>query len=169
MRRVATVLVALVLGACGGGGDDVGGAGEVATGGASADSRQEGGAVIDRQPPGEATVRVDGREYTLTERGGADCAVEEDGFRFSFISGNNEVVLGGSGRSDDGGWEVVVRLEDFPEDQEGGITFFFLDGLAVDVGIDGNSVSMVGQMEKYETDPTTPDDVGEGVISFTCP
>lgn len=167
----AVARVALVLVACGGGDDADGDTGDNGTDGGG-DGGQSGGAVVEQQPAGQALVRVDGREYTLTA--GFDCVVEEEEFRGSFVIGDNEVVAGGGAiRNPDGGWQANPSLTVAePEDEPGPIGYFFPDTLAVDVAVDGASASMAGQMQKTPANDGSnppPIDVGEGVFTFTCP
>ena len=179
MRHALTITVLMVLllvAACGGDDttDTAAAGGDTATDQTSSDGGSSGGAVIDQQPPGQAKVTVDGREFTLTDQGGLDCRVEDEEFSFSFIIGDNDVVAGGGAvRNNDGTWMANPTLSIAePDGEPGPINYFYPDIMAVDVAIDGTSVSMSGAMQKQPANDGSnppPVDVGEGVFTFTCP
>ncbi len=171
MRRMGSVTLALMLalGACGGG-----------DGGASGDDSGDGGgggggSVVDKQPSGQAHVTVDGREYTLTDPGALECSIGEDELTFSFIIGDNEVVLGGGVTMSNDGWfgSIDLRIAN-PDGEPGPISYFpdFRD-LPDGVAVEGDSVSYSGPLMKQTPMESgnlpDPVDVGNGVISATCP
>lgn len=162
--------VPTAIGADGGGGEESSQTTEGDDSGGAAVS----GAVVDRQPPGQAKVSVDGLEYTLTEPGGVGCSVAPDAITISFIIGDNEIVLGGGLSRFDTGWlgDVVLRVAN-PESEPGPVSYSTdvpQDGTGL--AIEGASVSYVGPMLKQPAnDGSNPPqvDVGEGTISATCP
>ena len=131
------------------------------------------GDVVNKQPPGQAFVAVDGQEFTLTEPGGLDCAVSQDSVTFSFRIGDNEVTLGGGANLYDSGWlgSFDVRVAN-PSEGDGPVSYF--PDLAVNgdgVAIDGDSMSYTGPMQKQPpNDGSNPPPVpaGDGTISLTC-
>lgn len=183
-RYVLLAALALTLVACGGdesgepaaNGADGGGGEEssLTTPGDGGGAAATSGDVVDPQPPGQATVAVDGLEYTFTEPGGVGCSVAPDAITISFIIGDNEVVIGGGVSRFEPGWmgNIVLRIAN-PEGEPGPISYS--TDLAEDgsgLAIDGASVSYVGPMLKQPAnDGSNPPevDVGEGTISATCP
>lgn len=189
--RTLTATILLTAAACGGG-DDASDASpesaeqtDSATSAASTDagttSDDENDDIVDGsndvadpQPPGQATVSVDGREFTLTEPGGLACTVAPDSITFSFRLGDNEITLGGGGNQTDGQWlgGVDLRIAN-PEGEDGPITYFpelpkNSDGMAVS----GNSFSYTGPMLKQlpnDGSNPMPVDVGNGIVTLTCP
>lgn len=167
MRRVGVVsmILVLILVACGG--DDSGSAG-------GDDSDTAGGSVVDQQPAGQALVSVDGRDYSLEVSPAVDCSIADDAIRFSFWVGDNSVVLGGGANLYEDGWlgAIDIRISE-PEGESGPIAYF--PDLAENgdgISISGNSMSYSGPMEKQPpNDGSIPDpiDVGNGVITVTCP
>jgi hypothetical protein len=113
MRANPATMIVLGLGltACGGGGPDGSATDDVASGGAEAPAGgdaedassaaddtegdvRDSGEIVDPQPPGQATVSVDGQEWTLTEPGAGDCSIAADAITFSFRIVDNEFTLG---------------------------------------------------------------------------
>lgn len=171
MRRILTRVAAmvLVLGACGGDGtstDDT--AQEDSTGESSG-----GGAVVDPQPPGQATVVVDGQEFTLTDPGALACTIEPDAITFSFRIGDNEVTLGGGANRQSNGWlgSIDLRIAN-PASEPGPIGYFpDLAAHGDAVAVDGTSMSYSGPMQKQPANDGSnpaPIGVGDGTISVTC-
>jgi hypothetical protein len=186
MRVLGLTLFVVGVTACGGdddasdapsepaaAGDDTSGSdsGEDGEGGNGAGS---GGAVVSRQPAGQALVSVDGQEFTLTEPGALACTLTEDSITFSFRIGDNEVTLGaGANRTDDdwfGGVDVRVAN---PSGEDGPIAYFpELPANSSGMAVDGDSFSYSGPMLKQPPNDGSnppPIDVGEGTISITCP
>lgn len=170
-RLAFLVALAIAFSACGGGdsGSGAQGAGEDPP--AESDGGASAGNVVDPQPPGQAMASVDGREYTLTMTGGLPCAASADEFNFSYIIGDNDVVLGGGVSIVGGEWFGSVTLQIFENE---GITSYsakILDNPG-GVAVDGQSFSYSGPMEM--TVPSTdgsysePVDVGNGTFSATC-
>lgn len=162
--------VAGVLGgaACGGGDDTTSDRTE------QAGDESRSGSVVDPQPRGQAMVSVDGREFTLTEPGALDCTITEQAVTFSFRIGDNEVTLGaGSNRSDDLWFGTIDLRIANPDGEPGPIAYFptfpdHSDGVAVD----GGSFSYTGPMKKQPPNDGTnplPVDVGDGLVTVTCP
>jgi hypothetical protein len=173
---VLTILLALVLAACGGGdsgGDDpnTGTADTVA--GADADSGSSPGDVVDVQEPGQASVTVDGKEYELDVSPAVDCAIAPDSVTFAFWVGDNSVVLGGGANLYEDGWlgSIDLRISE-PEGQDGPISYFpDQDSLDDGIAISGDSMSYSGpMMMQPPNDGSNPEPVGvgDGTISVTC-
>lgn len=175
MTRTISVAMLLLLSACGG----------TSTGSDSGDGQSNNndqaaasstGQVVDRQPPGQARAVVDGQEYTFTEPGGIDCEVTEDHYSFSFMIGENEVVVGGSSTfTERDGWFGDFDLTVFnPVGEEVPIIYFPDPNLLINgegLAIDGNSVSYSGPMNRNDIeDPSNLDGIpaGDGTVSFTC-
>ena len=174
MHRIITLAAAvvLVLAACGG--DD---ASTSDSNSSSGNSGSQGalasGDVANRQPAGQATVTVDGQEFTLTEPGALECTITPDAITFSFRIGGNEITLGAGANLYDAGWlgNVDLRIAN-PVGEAGPVNYFpdlatKSDGIAVD----GNSMSYSGPMQKRPANDGTnppPVDVGDGTISVTC-
>lgn len=169
-RRLALIVsVVLLLAACGGG-DSSGDSGDDSSGGGS-DGGSSSGAVVDRQPAGQAMASVDGQEFTFDTPGLSECNVEPDTFTFSFVIGDNEVGLAGGANLYDDGWlgDITLRVLD----SDGLPVQYFPDqgGLDSGVAIDGDSISYSGPMLKRPPNDGTnppPEDVGSGTISVTC-
>ncbi len=185
MRKIAIALAVLGLVACGGGDDDSvtpepapvddATAADDANGDANGDDGGAGsGAIVSPQPAGQASVTVDGLDYTMQEPGALDCAISDDAITFSFRIGDNEVTLGAGANLYDNGWlgNIEVRVAN-PTSEPGPITYFpdltaNGDGLV----IDGSSASYTGPMQKQPANDGSnppPVDVGDGTISVTCP
>ena len=118
-------------------------------------------------------VSVDGLDFTLTEPGALACTIADDSITFSFRIGDNEVTLGaGANRYDKWLGSINLRIGN-PEGEAGPISYFpdlaaSSDGIAIDEG----SFSYAGPMMKQPAnDGSNPPavDVGDGVISVTCP
>lgn len=181
MRRfaVAMAVLVLVLGACGGGDDGSASSSDSTGNGASTPSETSAGDgasgdVTDPQPPGQAYASVDGLEFTFTERGGVACSISEDAITFSFIIGDNEVVIGGGANHEDGEWFGSMRLDVANPDTEPGPISYFPDlmGVTSGIAVDGQSMSYVGPMQKQPANDGSnppPVDVGDGTFSATCP
>lgn len=144
----------------GGGGDGGGGGG--------------GGDTVNRPAPGQAAVSVDDQEYTFTEPGALACTVTDESITFSFRLGDNAVTLGAGANQTDGEWfgSVVLRVAE-PSDEPGPISYFpEFPANSAGVTIDGDSFSYTGPMQKQPAnDGSTPApiDVGDGLITVTCP
>jgi len=175
MRSRFSLLVALMLtiAACGGGGDSGSSdEGSVDDGNVSSgDDASSGGDVVNAPPPGQATASVDGRQYSFDTPGGRACEVSEDEFGFSYIIGDNEVVLGGGAIVSGGQWFGSLTLRNF---EDNGVTEYrakLIDNPSA-IAIDANSVSYSGPMEKTSTTAngslSEPEDVGNGIFSSTC-
>ena len=190
MKKVLIGLAVLALAACGSDGDGDGGGGaaepeQESTGSATtgdvaqADTDDspdaEGGDdIANLQPAGQAFVDVDGVQYTLEEPGGLDCTITDEAITFSFRIGDNEVTLGAGANRYDTGWLGSITLNVAnPEGEPGPISYF--PDLAADgdgLVIDGTSASYSGPMQKQPANDGSnpaPVDVGDGVISVTCP
>lgn len=171
---VLLAVLVVVVAACGGGGGESDNGASSDDGGSDSGGSPSGGDVVDPQPAGQAKATVDGLEYTFTEPGGVDCAVAENEFSFSFVIGDNEVVLGGGGfrSSSDDEWLTSPDLRVFNPDSEPGPISYFPVADSVEIAIDGNSVSITGPMQKQPANDGSnppPVDVGEGTFTFTCP
>jgi hypothetical protein len=182
-RSVAMLVLVLVLAACGGGGPDGSSSDDTPSGDGAADTSSEaeagagdlgsGGEVVDPQPPGQATVSVDGQEWAFTEPGATACTIATDAIGFSFRIGDNEVTLGGGANLYDTGWlgGIDLRVAD-PDGADGPVTYF--PDLAADgagIAIDGDSMSYSGPMQMQPPNDGSnppPEDVGDGTISVTC-
>lgn len=173
MRRTFILMTAVVLvvAACS---DDAGdSAVDTSLGDSGSQGASTGGSVVNVQPPGQATVMVDGQEFTLAEPGALECSITQDAITISFRIGDNEVTLGGGANLYDAGWlgGVDLRVAN-PAGEQGPISYF--PDLAVHgdgISIDGDSMSYVGPMQKQPAnDGANPPavDVGEGTISATC-
>ena len=135
---------------------------------------RSGGAVVNPQPAGQTLVSVDSQEFTLTEPGALACTLANDSITFSFRIGDNEVTLGAGANWIDDEWYggVDLRIAN-PSGEEGPIAYFpeppaNSSGMAVD----GNSFSYSGPMLKQPPNDGSnppPVDVGNGIISITCP
>mgnify|MGYP001817248076 FL=1 len=184
MKKVLIGLAVLSLAACGsdGGGDDAAEPEQESTGTATAgdgegvdsDDSPDGGAIVSPQPAGRAFVDVDGVQYTMQEPGALDCTITDEAITFSFRMGDNEVTLGAGANLYDTGWLGSITLNVAnPEGEPGPISYF--PDLAADgdaLVIDGNSASYSGPMQKQPANDGSnpaPVDVGDGVISVTCP
>ncbi len=147
---------------------------ESAEGGESGGSGTDGAGVVDPQPPGQALVSVDGQEYVLTEPGALACTLADDAITFSFRIGDNEVTLGAGANETDGQWlgSVDLRVAD-PGGEPGPIAYFpDLVTNSGGVAIDGDSFSYSGPMQKQPANDGSnppPVDVGDGLITITCP
>jgi hypothetical protein len=177
MRRTWLPAVSvIILGACGGAAAPEGSAGASAVRSAAPTSDGAGGGssgtVVNRQPPGQGFASVDGLEYTFDTPGGLACEVTAEEFSFSFIIGDNEIALGGGASISGGQWFGSLTLQFFGAEE--GTTVYqaqlidYPDG----IGVDGNSVSYSGPMEKLPPAPpgqlSQPVAVGDGVFSATC-
>jgi hypothetical protein len=178
MRRFwLSVAAIVVLGACGGGAEPEGTAGGGGAGGATAAPASDGGGagstgeVVNRQPPGQGFVSVDGQEFTFTTRGGIDCTVTDEEWSFSFIIGDNEVTVGGGATNDDGEWWGSLSMRVVADDGTTEYVAKLLDN-PNGIAVDGDSVSYAGPVEKYPPAPPgelpEPIDVGDGVFTATC-
>ena len=174
MRRIITLaaVVVLVLSACGG--DDASTSdSDSSSGDSGSQGAPAGGDVADRQPAGQATVTVDGQEFTLTEPGALECTVTPDAITFSFRIGDNEITLGAGANLYDAGWLGSIDLRIANPAGEAGPVNYFPDLATNGVGIvvDGDSMSYSGPMQKQPANDGTnppPVDVGDGTISVTC-
>lgn len=183
-RSVATLVLVLVLAACGDPGPGGPASNDIPSGAGAEDASSEGdggagdlgdsGEVIDPQPRGQAAVSVDGQEWAFTEPGATECRIAADAIGFSFRIGDNEITLGaGANLYDDLGWLGAIDLRVAnPEGADGPITYFpDLAANGAGIAIDGNSMSYSGPMQKQPPNDGTnppPEDVGDGTISVTC-
>ena len=166
---LTTVLGALLTVGCGG--DSEG------DGGSSADGASSSGGVINPPPPGQATVSVDGQQFSFTEPGGVGCNVDDDGFSFSFRIGDNETTLGAGGIRTGDSWGGEIRMTIANPDGAPGPIDYFVSLPDVDdstLAFDGKSMSYSGLVMKQfprNTDGSVPPakDVGTGTVSVTCP
>lgn len=182
VRKAAIALVVLGLVACGGDddgaaepavvGDDAGSGGDDA--GSDDAGSSGGGEIANPQPAGQAFVSVDGLEYTMQEPGGVACTIDDEAITYAFRIGDNEVTLGAGANLYDTGWlgNISLRIAN-PTGQDGPVTYF--PDLAVDgdgLVVDGASSSYSGPMMKQPPNDGSnppPVEVGDGVISVTCP
>lgn len=182
-----TVLLALVLAACGGdnsgddatdtGTDDTVASGESNAddgGESSGDSDSSSGDVVDPQPPGQATVSVDGQEFMFDTLGPSDCNIGNDSLSFAFVIEETSATLAAGANLTDDGWQGDIRLGIL--DEEGRPVAYYLqsaEGLMIQgtIVVDGNSMSFSGPMEMQPPNDGSnppPVDVGDGTISATC-
>ena len=181
MKRTTTVMALglMLIAACGGGaatgdpsGTEADAASPTTAGSATTAGAATGdGQVVAQQPPGQAMVSVDGREFTFDTTGPADCRIEPGSFSFSWIIGDNEVTLGGGGDVYDDDWlaSIVLRLSNadgepisYEPDRD-----HLNDGIA----IAGDSFSYSGPMliqPPNDGSAPPPEPVGDGTISATC-
>ncbi len=130
--------------------------------------------IVDPQPPGTGYAAVDGLEFTLTEIGGLACTISQDAVTFSFIMGDNEVVIGGGANRYEDGWlgNIDLRVAN-PTDEPGPVSYYpdlMADGDGI--AVNGSSMSYDGPMKKQPPNDGTnpaPVDAGTGTISVTCP
>jgi hypothetical protein len=173
-----------IISACGGepgGTDEPTGDGQsTAPGDGDSNGAPSSGNVINPPPPGQATVSVDGQEFTFEQMGPVTCTVEEGEFGFSYFIGDNEVTLGGGGfYSDEVGWggSISMFVAGPPEEGETGGSTYAVALPEVDestLAFDGKSMSYSGPMERQFYDPDSEtgsgvEDVGTGTVSVTCP
>jgi hypothetical protein len=168
MRTFATALIVLGLAACGGGDDD------------SAVPEQNvaddggGGAIVNRQPAGQALVSVEGQDYMMQEPGALACSISDESITFSFRIGDNEVTLGAGANLYDTGWLGNISMTVANPTTEPG-PIIYLPDLAANsdsLVVDGDSASYSGPMRKQPRNDGSnppPVDVGDGIISVTCP
>lgn len=184
MRRATALLAALVLilTACGGGDGATSDNGRAADDSVSSSDQSTsdgenggsgGGEIANAQPPGQATVAVEGKEYVLDLSPAVDCSIAVDSITFSFWVGDNSVVLGGGANLYADGWLGNIQLQvSEPEDQDGPIAYFpDQDSMDDGIAISGDSMSYSGPMMKQPPNDGSnppPVDVGEGTISVTC-
>jgi len=150
------------------GGDDPGPSVPATTGGGggaapSQPSSAGGGSVVDPQPPGQASVSVDGVDVTLEELGATACSIGKDEFGFSFRTGDNAITLGAGGIYTDGsGWSGALMLTVVDPYNE-----YFVDLAMVDestLAFSGSSMSYQGPWIRG-----AGEDAGTGTVSVTCP
>ena len=110
----------------------------------------------------------------MQEPGALACTIADDSITFSFRIGDNEVTLGAGANLYDTGWLGAITLTvGNPAGEAGPISYF--PDLAANGGglaIDGSSLSYSGPMQKQPANDGSnppPVDVGDGVISVTCP
>lgn len=176
MRRPLAIVIAFVLllavTACGGdsGSEDGPPADQASSDGGDSSG---GGDVSNAQPPGEAAVSVDGKEYNLEVSPAVDCSIADDSITFAFWVGDNSVTLGGGANLYDDGWlgSIDLRVSE-PEGEDGPISYFPDQGALSDgIAIDGDSMSYSGPMMKQPPNDGSnppPVDIGSGTISVTC-
>ena len=133
--------------------------------------------MVNPAPAGQATVSVDGQQFTFELSGGLDCSISEEALTFAYRIGDNEVTLGGGANREDDGWLGSIRLTVANPDSEPGPISYYPDvgdGIFIDgslIAVDGDSMSYSGPMEKQPANDGTnppPIDVGNGTISATC-
>jgi hypothetical protein len=174
------VVLALVIAACGGDGSDSTSDSPSGDGGpAAAESGGSGdsgsGEVVNPPSSGRATASVDGLDLNFTEVGGVACNIGSGEFSFSFRIGDYEVTLGGGGFESSSGWGGSITLVVANPDGEPGPIGYLAnlpDHGGSSLAFDGTSMSYAGPMQKQPTnDGINPPavDVGDGVISVTCP
>lgn len=180
-------VLVLVVAACGGGdsgddnGTDTGTDGTTAgtesgddDGSNGGDSDSSSGEVVDPQPPGQATVSVDGQEFVFDTLGPSPCNIEADSISFAFAIEETSATLGGGANLTDDGWQGDILMRIF--DEEGLPVQYYLqseEGLMIlgDIAVDGNSMSFSGPMEMQPPNDGSnppPVEVGDGTISATC-
>lgn len=183
MRKAALAVIVLGLAACGGDddtdapaaapADDEAATTDASNDGDDRDGASGGGQIVDRQPPGQAFVAVDGQEFTLTGAGGVNCAISDEAIAFGFGIDDNAVTLGGGANLYDEGWLGDIRLTVYDVAGQEGPNAYSPD-LAANgerLVIDGNSMSYSGPMQKQPPNDGTnppPVDIGNGTISVTC-
>ena len=119
-------------------------------------------------------VSVEGNDFTLTEPGGLACTVAGDSVTFSFRLGDNEITLGGGANRTGDDWigGLDLRVAN-PVGEPGPITYFNeLPMNSAGMAVNGASFSYSGPMLKQLANDGSnplPVDVGDGVISLTCP
>jgi len=144
--------------------------GEPDAGGDAPDSADQ---PVSPAAPGQATVAVDGQEWTLTEPGAIGCSIAEDMVSFSFVMGDNEVTLGGGANRSDGAWLGSIDLRVLGADTDLGPAAYYPD-LAANgdaVTIDGERLTYAGPMLRQPPNDGSnppPEDAGSGTISVTC-
>lgn len=173
-----------VLAACGGGVDPTaeppaasaadGAVSSDTSGGGNADPGAASGAIVDRQPPGQAAASIDGLDLSFMEPGALACSIGDDAITFSFRIGDNEVTLGAGANHYEEGWLGGIQLVVYnPEDGGGPVTYFpDLAANGEGIAIDGSSMSYSGPIMKQPPNDGTnpaPEAAGEGTISATCP
>jgi len=181
MRRLMIVLLALAMTACGGGGSDDAatdtGTDDTVAGSESDDGGNGGsssGQVVDPQPPGQATVSVDGQEFMFHTLGPSDCIIETDRLNFAFVIEETSATLAAGANLTDDGWQGDIKLRIL--DEEGKPVQYYLqsaEGLMIQgtIAVDGDSMSFSGPMEMQPPNDGSnppPVDVGDGTISATC-
>jgi len=175
VRKTLTlaVVLLLVLAACGG--DDTSeAASDTGDSGSSAQGSGDAGTVVEPLPPGQATAVVDGLEFEFSEPGGVACTIASGEFSFSFIIGDNEIVLGGGGFESNAEWGGTISLRIAnPEGEPGPIQYFanLTEHGAAGLAFDGSSMSYSGPMQKQPANDGSnppPVDAGDGAISVTC-
>jgi hypothetical protein len=190
--RILSLGLMLVVSACGsgdagGGADessDPAGPGSTPAGGdASAPAESSGagpggGAVINPQPPGQASVSVDGVEYTFEGEILIVCSIG-DGFNYTFSAEDGRVTLAAGGQDlGDAGWGGSINFtvnDEEPDPDSGELVFvkyvvFLPDVDGSTMAFDGNSMSFSGPMLKQTPGSDPPgEDVGTGTVSVTCP
>lgn len=185
MKRIMALMaaLALVLAACGGGdsSDDEGtdtGTDGTAAGVESSDDNGDNdsgsGEVVDPQPPGQATVSVDGQEFVFETIGPGGCIIETDRLQYSFVNEETSATIAAGANFTDDGWQgdILMRILD----EEGRPVQYYLqseEGLMVlgGIAVDGDSMSFSGPMEMQPPNDGSnppPVDVGDGTISATC-
>ena len=189
MRKTAIALAVLGLVACGGGDDDdrptpepapaddataADDNGDDGNGDDVEDGGAGGGAIVNPQPAGQASVTIEGLDYTMQEPGALDCTISDDAITFSFRIGDNEVTLGAGANLYDTGWlgNIEVRVANPPSEPGPIIYYPDLTANGDRLVIDGSSASYAGPMKKQPANDGSnppPVDVGDGTISVTCP
>lgn len=166
------VVVLLTLAACG---SDDADQPSSATDNGSGDAAKGSGTVVDPQPPGQATVSVDGQIFTMDQPGALACSVSNEKITYSFRLGDNEVTLGAGASKINGGWLGNISLVVAnPNGEQGPVQYLVnvADDGEQGFAFDPPSMSYSGPMQKQPAnDGSNPPtvDVGNGTISITCP
>ena len=172
MRKASILAAALLLALAACGGDDAGSSNDGTNGDSGGAS---GGAVVDPQPPGQATVAVDGQIFTLNQPGALACNVTPEEITFSFRLGDNEVTLGAGASKFDSDWLGNISLVVAnPNGEQGPIQYFVnvADNGEQGFAFASPSMSYSGPMQKQPANDGSnppPVDVGSGTVSITCP
>jgi hypothetical protein len=167
--RVTMVAALVVLTAACGSGEEGDTASDSASNGTRVEEQGESdsssGAVVNPASPGQATVTLEGEDYTLDTIGPVGCTIEGSAFEFSFLMGDNEINLVGGGDASASTFNFNLSFQ-----EEGGITQYAADHLSGDSGtltVDGSSMSYVGSMSEL-VEGGERESVGEVTISATC-
>lgn len=177
---LTVLLAALIATACGGSDASTEADGDTLAASESGDEPVEGvesATPIDSPPAGQATVTVDGLDFTLAEPGALTCSISEESLTFSYRIGDNEVTLGGGLNSTGDGWigNIALSIAN-PDGEQGPIGYYpapgengVLDGSLFT--IEGSTVRFAGPMLKQPANDGSqppPIDVGTGTVIASC-